>query len=128
MNKGLLVCPLSSVRCRLAPVTCHLSSVLRPLSSEPQCPTLKPTRARHWVRLIAGLVLLGMAAYAVWQQQRRRSSRRNFQVASQPRAGQPERVPQQQHSGATSRSAATIVAGQTIHDQEGRWLTKGTSI
>jgi filamentous hemagglutinin len=96
---------------------------------------------QHWVRLVAGLVLLGMAAYAVWQQREAAEPPARKKVeentAQQPgrkleipaakppadaggseRSGQPE-APDR------SETAAIVIRDQTILDLDGEVAYRG---
>jgi ribonuclease T1 len=83
-------------------------------------------RTRHWVRLIAGLVLLAVAAYAVWQEPQRApvDAPSNAPSVAQPRSGPADHA-QSDHPESSPELDATIVAGQTIYDREGKVAYEG---
>jgi filamentous hemagglutinin len=87
----------------------------------------RANRTQHWVRLAAGLVLLGMAAYAVWQQRSEVGGQKS-DVAARP-AASPESVSPSDDSDRPGRSdhsrAATIIPSQTIHDLDGGVAHRG---
>ena len=88
-------------------------------------------RALHWVRLIAGLLLLGMAAYAVWQQrsevgeQRSEVGGQRFDVEARPTTKSAAPSDDPVRPGRSDHSAATIVKGQTIRNLDGDVAYRG---
>ncbi len=98
----------------------------------------RSNRARHWVRLIAGLVLLAMAAYAVWQQRTEVGGRRSevgdqrsevgdqrSEVEARPTAESAAPSDDAVRPGQSDHVAATIVPTQTIRDLDGGVAYRG---
>ncbi|MEX2173721.1 MAG: ribonuclease domain-containing protein [Pirellulaceae bacterium] len=78
------------------------------------------SRARSWVRLIAGLVLIGIALYGLWQRQQGPIAPPAEDNAAE--LARPEKVVRRSSAG---EPASTVVAGQTIYDREGRVAYEG---
>jgi len=88
---------------------------------------------RHWVRLVAGLVLLGMAAYAIWQQRQagdapagrgdeegaeQRAEERSAEVRN--RTGDFDTPP-----ASSDQPDTTIIPEQAIRDLDGNVAYRG---
>ena len=75
----------------------------------------RSNRTQHWVRLVAGLVLLGMAAYAIWQQRQ----------AGEPPADRGGRANVEAPPASSDQPDATIISGQAIRDLDGNVAYRG---
>jgi len=89
---------------------------------------------QHWVRLIAGLLLLAVAAYGVWQQRQAVPTLKpsvsedpsapsaSVDTTSRPPVGTADRSAS---SDPATEPAATIIPAQTIYDQGGEVAYRG---
>jgi guanyl-specific ribonuclease Sa len=87
----------------------------------------------HWVRLVAGLVLLGMAAYAIWQQRQAADApagRGGKDVAKQradDRASDDRnrKADVKADSSSSAKPGKSIIPAQTIRDLDGDVAYRG---
>jgi guanyl-specific ribonuclease Sa len=89
---------------------------------------------QHWVRLFAGLLLLAVAAYSVWQQRQaapppkpsvgedRSAPSTSVDTTSRPPALTADRSAS---SDPTTESAATVIPAQTIYNLDGEVAYRG---